>query len=192
MHFALLIIFTNLSMATLPSLGHPSEWSTLPRNELNPSARTQVPCAQYFSFAHLRINGSCSSPFHFSCFNFRKSKPRSSQSSPPSPSTSLVLQGCKVSPQFAQGLRSLSRAGKGPVRFYCILMRNRWKINRISSTIWSYVKVSESDPFDMRSPWLGRWKGLPIALQQSKLIHSKNEILAMFMKYLLRLKAILD
>ena len=45
---------TNLSMATLPSLGHPSEWSTLPRNELNPSARTQVPCAQYsFHDRHL-------------------------------------------------------------------------------------------------------------------------------------------
>ena len=69
MHFALLIIFTNLSMATLPSLGHPSEWSTLPRNELNPSARTQVPCAQYFSFAHLSC---CSSLFHFSFFDLLK------------------------------------------------------------------------------------------------------------------------
>ena len=69
MHFALLIIFTNLSMATLPSLGHPSEWSTLPRNELNPSARTQVPCAQYFSFAHLRMAAAVPFfTFHFSTF----------------------------------------------------------------------------------------------------------------------------
>ena len=30
-------------MATLPSLGQPSLWSTFPRNELKPSARTQVP-----------------------------------------------------------------------------------------------------------------------------------------------------
>ena len=172
MHFSLLIIFTNLSMATLPSLGQPSEWSTLPRNELNPSARTQVPCAQYFSFAHLR-KAAAVPFFTFHFLIFWKSKPRSSQSSPPSPSTSLVLQGCTVSPQFAQGLRSLSRAGKGQLRFFDILMRNRWKINRISSKIWSYVKVSESDPFDMRSPWLGRWEGFPVALQQSKLIHSK-------------------
>ena len=44
------MILTNLSIATLPSLGQPSEWSTLPRNELNPSARTQVPCAQILTY----------------------------------------------------------------------------------------------------------------------------------------------
>lgn len=31
---------------------------------------------------------------------------------------------------------------------------------------WSYVKISESDPLHVRPPWLGRWQGFSVPLQQ--------------------------
>ena len=169
MHFALLIIFTNLSMATLPSLGHPSEWSTLPRNELNPSARTQVPCAQYFSFAHLRMAAAVPFfTFHFSTFEKANLVLHNPVLHLPQPLLFFRVAQCHHSShKVFEVFHVLERVQSG----FSIL--EDWKINRISSTIWSYVKVSESDPFDMRSPWLGRWEGFPVALQQSKLTHSK-------------------
>ena len=143
---------TDLSMATLPSLGQPSEWSTLPRKELKPSARTQVPCKPQIITCPAEVFWL---PLQFADLCFLKDQPRFSQSSPPSPSVSPVPQGCKVWRRFARGLQSLSRAAKLP-RFYVVPAE--------ISVSWSYVKISESDPLHMRPSWLGRWQGFSVAL----------------------------